>query len=172
MIPVAGGRTKRKPGKRERVVRQAERALAGQEVRRPTRRSEMGIKVDLKQELRDIWDEEYKFSIPQDGGQPPFVADTVPEILKLFLRNLNQFHMRANNGKAMPWEWSENCLAIATEMRQTANGVLELDINNHKWLMERVREYGTTFMNVNAPMLEEWLTPMKDSMGGEDSGDE
>ena len=121
----------------------------------------MGVRIDTGVELQDIFGEAYKFEVQDDKGKAVLVAESVPDILKLFLRNLNSFYARANNGKAMPWEWAEHSVAIGTEMRRD-NGVMELDRDDHAWLMERVKEFGTTFMQANAAQLKTWLSAMPD----------
>ncbi|MDZ4249696.1 MAG: hypothetical protein U0990_06355 [Candidatus Nanopelagicales bacterium] len=120
----------------------------------------MAVKVDLKQPLEDIWGEKFKITLPDENGKQKTYSN-VEEVLTLFLKNLANFHVRANNGKPMPWEWSEHCINIALVLRH-ADGVLELDNSDHKWLMERVKEFGTAFITADAAMMEKWLAPIKE----------
>ena len=136
----------------------------------------MGVRIDTTVHLEDIFGEEYKFDVQDDKGKVMLTADNVSGIIKLFLRNLSNFYARSNNGKAMPFEWSERATNIAIDMKMAVDGVLDLDIADHNWLVERVKEFGTTFMQANAKQLLTWVSAMpeapvlKDLKGGEGDG--
>ena len=132
----------------------------------------MATKQIIVTNLEDVFGEPLKFRFPSaDGEENQEVGPGLRDVLKLFIRNLVRFHNIATQGKTfMPMEWSERALEVAQAIRRSEKELADtigLELQDYKWLLERVDQYGTAFLGTSATMFKRALEKqVEDSANG------